>query len=51
MSPAETWPGLLAAVPCLTWDLTRDLHLLLQYPFKHNAFVPKPAAATVRAGG
>ena len=43
--PIEAWPGALAAAPRLTWDLARDLHLLLQYPFMRNAFVAGAVAA------
>jgi zinc/manganese transport system permease protein len=47
MSPAEGWPGVLAAVPRLTSDLGRDLHLLLQFPFMRNAFVAGAVAAVM----
>ena len=45
MPPTDRWPGLLAAAPRLSWDLHRDLHLLLQYPFMRNAFVAGAVAA------
>jgi zinc/manganese transport system permease protein len=32
-------PRLVAAAPDLSWDLRRDLELLLQYPFMRNAFI------------
>ena len=41
----EGWSGALAAAPRLTWDLHRDVHLLLQYPFMRNAFVAGAVAA------
>lgn len=36
---------LLAAAPRLSWDLHRDLHLLLRFPFMRNAFVAGAVAA------
>jgi zinc/manganese transport system permease protein len=36
---------LVAAVPDLSWDLRRDLELLLQYPFMRNAFLAGAVAA------
>src|SRR2546430_17488173 len=47
MPPADGWPGLLAAAARLSWDLSRDLHLLLQYPFMRNAFVAGGVAAVM----
>ena len=41
----ERWPHLVAAAPALSWDLRRDLELLLQYPFMRNAFVAGAVAA------
>ena len=41
----EAWPHLVAAAPGLSWDLHRDLELLLQYPFMRNAFVAGAVAA------
>jgi zinc/manganese transport system permease protein len=43
----EPWSAVLAAAPRLTWDLHRDLHLLLQYPFMRNAFVAGAVAAVM----
>jgi zinc/manganese transport system permease protein len=36
---------LVAAAPGLSWDLRRDLEVLLQYPFMRNAFVAGAVAA------
>jgi zinc/manganese transport system permease protein len=41
----EAWPHLVAAAPRLSWDLHRDLDLLLRYPFMRNAFVAGAVAA------
>jgi zinc/manganese transport system permease protein len=41
----EAWPRLVAAAPGLSWDLRRDLDLLLQYPFMRNAFLAGAVAA------
>jgi zinc/manganese transport system permease protein len=37
--------GLLAAAPRLSWDLHRDLGVLLRFPFMRNAFVAGAVAA------
>lgn len=40
----DSWaPGL--AAPNLSWDLTRNVELLLQYPFMRNAFIAGAVAA------
>jgi zinc/manganese transport system permease protein len=41
----DAWPHLLAAAPRLSWDLHRDLQVLLRYPFMRNAFVAGAVAA------
>jgi zinc/manganese transport system permease protein len=41
----DAWAHGLAAVPDLSWDLRRDLELLLQYPFMRNAFLAGAVAA------
>lgn len=41
----EAWPSVLAAAPGLSWDLPRDLEVLLQYPFMRNAFAAGAMAA------
>lgn len=41
----EAWPHVVAAAPDLSWDLRRDLDLLLQYPFMRNAFLAGAVAA------
>ena len=43
--PIDTWPHLVAAAADLSWDLRRDVDLLLQYPFMRNAFVAGAIAA------
>src|SRR5581483_11532894 len=47
MPPIDGWPAVLAAGPRLTWDLHRDLHQLLQYPFMRHAFVAGAVAAVM----
>jgi zinc/manganese transport system permease protein len=47
MLPTDGWPDLLAAAPRLSWDLHRDLHLLLQYAFMRNAFIAGAVAAVM----
>ena len=37
----------IAAVPDLSWDLRRNLELLLQYPFMRNAFMAGAVAAVM----
>lgn len=41
----DAWPSVVAAAPGLSWDLQRDLEVLLQYPFMRNAFVAGAVAA------
>lgn len=41
----EAWPSVVDAAPGLSWDLARDLEVLLQYPFMRNAFVAGAVAA------
>ncbi|HYT38874.1 MAG TPA: metal ABC transporter permease, partial [Acidimicrobiia bacterium] len=43
--PIDAWPHLAAAAPRLSWDLHRDLDLLLRYPFMRNAFAAGALAA------
>src|SRR5438270_11202396 len=43
--PIEAWAGPVGTAARLSWDLHRDLHLLLQYPFMRNAFVAGAVAA------
>jgi zinc/manganese transport system permease protein len=38
---------LIAALPELSWDLRRDVELLLQYPFMRNAFMAGAVAAVM----
>lgn len=45
--PIEGWAGPMGAAARLSWDLHRDLHLLLQYPFMRNAFVAGAVAAVM----
>jgi zinc/manganese transport system permease protein len=40
-------PGPVAEAARLSWDLHRDLHLLLQYPFMRNAFLAGAVAAVM----
>jgi zinc/manganese transport system permease protein len=47
MPITDAWPRVLAAAPRLTWDLGRDVHLLLQYPFMRNAFVAGAVAGVM----
>ena len=41
----DGWAHGLAAAPGLSWDLGRNLELLLEYPFMRNAFVAGAVAA------
>lgn len=43
--PIDTWAHLVAAAADLSWDLRRDVDLLLQYPFMRNAFAAGAIAA------
>ena len=45
--PIDSWPGLVAAAADLSWDLRRDLELLLEYPFMRHAFVAGAVAAVM----
>jgi zinc/manganese transport system permease protein len=46
--PGTDWAAALAAAaPRLSWDLHRDVQLLLQYPFMRNAFVAGAVAAVM----
>lgn len=45
--PIDAWAHFVAAVPHLSWDLRRDLELLLQYPFMRNAFLAGAVAAVM----
>ena len=45
MPPIDAWAGLVGAGPRLTWNVPRDLHQLLQYPFMRNAFAAGAVAA------
>ena len=47
MPPTDGWPTILAVAPRLSWDLSRDLHELLQYPFMRNAFLAGAVAAVM----
>ena len=45
--PIEAWVGPVGETARFSWDLHRDLHLLLQYPFMRNAFVAGAVAAVM----